>query len=146
MKPNDKKEIDRLQEELNQLKSDVSDGIGLHVAHAVDEIGTNMEEIETNLEEMGANLEEIGTNLENVGTNLEEVGANLEGIEANLEDVGTNLGDIGTNLEGLEKSEERRRNLEALLASKSLLKSYLLRLSNVWERTWTRCPGQLRRF
>ena len=91
MKPNDKKEIDRLQEELNQLKSDVSDGIGLHVAHAVDEIGTN----------------------------LEEIGTNLEGIEANLEDVGTNLGDIGTNLEGLEKSEERRRNLEALLASKS---------------------------
>ena len=92
MKPNDKKEIDRLQEELNQLKSDVSDGIGLHVAHAVDEIGTN----------------------------LEEIGTNLEGIEANLEDVGTNLGDIGTNLEGLEKSEERRRNLEDLLASQSL--------------------------
>lgn len=99
MKPNDKKEIDRPQEELNQLKSDVSDGIGVHVEHAVDEIGTN--------------LEEIGTNLENVGTNLEEVGANLE-------DVGTNLGDIGTNLEGLEKSEERRRNLVALLASKFL--------------------------
>ena len=113
MKPNDKKEIDRLQEELNQLKSDVSDGIGLHVAHAVDEIGTNLEEIETNLGEMGTNLEEIGANLKNVGTNLEEVGANLE-------DVGTNLGDIGTNLEGLEKSEERRRNLVALLASKFL--------------------------
>ena len=78
MKPNDKKEIDRLQEELNQLKSDVSDGIGLHVAHAVDEIGTNME------------------------------------------DIGTNLGDIGTNMEDMEKSEERRRNLEDLLASKSL--------------------------
>ena len=103
MKPNDKKEIDRLQEGLNQLKSDVSDGIGLHVANAVDEIGTNLEEIETNLEEMGTNLEEIGASLKNVGTNLE--------------DVGTNLGDIGTNLEGLEKSEERRRNLEALLAS-----------------------------
>ena len=78
MKPNDKEDIDSLQEELKQLKSDVSDGIGLHIAHAVDEIGTN-------LEEMGANLV-----------------------------------DVGTNLEGLEKSEERRRNLEALLASKSL--------------------------
>ena len=85
MKPNDKKEIDGLQEELNQLKSDVSNGIGLHVAHAVDLIGTNLEDI-------GANLEDVGTNLENLGANMED----------------------------MEKSEERRRNLEDLLASESL--------------------------
>ena len=58
MKPNDKKEIDRLQEELNQLKSDVSDGIGLHVAHAVDEIGTNLEDMGKS-EEARRNLDDL---------------------------------------------------------------------------------------
>ena len=38
MKPNDKKEIDRLQEELDKLTSDVSKGVGLHTALAVDEM------------------------------------------------------------------------------------------------------------
>ena len=58
MKPNDKKEIDRLQEELNQLKSDVSEGIVLHVAHAVDEIGTNLEDMGKS-EEARRNLEDL---------------------------------------------------------------------------------------
>ena len=65
MKPNDKKEIDRLQEELNKLKSDVSDGISLHVARAVDEIGANVEDIGANLEDMGK-FEEARRNLEDL--------------------------------------------------------------------------------
>ena len=74
MKPNDKKEIDRLQEELDKLKSDVSDGVGLHVALAVDEIGTNLEGI-------GANVEDIGTNLEDMGK-FEEARRNIEDLLA----------------------------------------------------------------
>ena len=38
MKPNDKKEIDRLQEELDELKSDINQGVDLHIALAVQEM------------------------------------------------------------------------------------------------------------
>ena len=79
MKPNDKKEIDRLQEELNKLKSDVGDRISFHVAHAVDEIRTNLEDI-------GANVEDIGVNVEDIGANLEDMG-NFEKARRNLEDL-----------------------------------------------------------
>ena len=65
LKPNDKKELDRLQEELDKMKSDVSDGIGLHVARAVDEIGANVEDIGANLEDMGK-FEEARRNLEDL--------------------------------------------------------------------------------
>ena len=80
MKPNDKKEIDRLQEELNKLKSDVSDGISLHVAHAVDVIGMNVEGIGANVEDIGANLEDIGK-FEEARRNLEDLCAS-ESIHA----------------------------------------------------------------
>ena len=58
MKPNDMKEIDRLQGDVRQLKSDVSEGIGLHTAHAVDEIGTNLEDMGRS-EEARRNLEDL---------------------------------------------------------------------------------------
>ena len=58
MKPNDMKEIDRLQEDVNQLKSDISEGIGLHAAHAMDEIGTNLEDMGKS-EEARRNLEDL---------------------------------------------------------------------------------------
>lgn len=38
MKPNDKKEIYRLQEELDELKSDINQGVDLHIALAVQEM------------------------------------------------------------------------------------------------------------
>ena len=58
MKPNDMKEIDRLQGDVRQLKSDVSEGIGLHTAHAVDEIGTNLEDMGKS-EEARRNLDDL---------------------------------------------------------------------------------------
>ena len=54
MKPNDKKEIDRLQDHLNQLKRDVSQGVGFHIAHAVDEGRRNQENIGTTMEDLAA--------------------------------------------------------------------------------------------
>ena len=45
------------------MKSDVSDGIVLHVAHAVDEIGTNLGDLGTNFEDMGKS-DETRRNLE----------------------------------------------------------------------------------
>ena len=38
MKPGDKQEIDRLQGELDKLKSDISLGVGLHIALTVEEM------------------------------------------------------------------------------------------------------------
>lgn len=40
------------------MKNDVSDGIVLHVAHAVDEIGTNLEDM-GNFDETRRNLEDL---------------------------------------------------------------------------------------
>lgn len=54
MKPNDKNEIDRLQDHLNQLKRDVSQGVGFHIAHAVDESRRNQENIGTTVEDLAA--------------------------------------------------------------------------------------------
>jgi len=103
MKPNDKKEIDRLQEEPNKLKSDVSDGISLHVAHAVDEIGTNVEDIRLNVEDIGANLEDMGK-FEKARRNLDAMFAKLVlDAQVSFDGSGQPLCQKGTRIDILEE-------------------------------------------
>ena len=58
MKPGEKQEIDRLQDELNELKGDVSYCVGVYTAQAVEEIRRNLEE-EKNSAEMRRNLDDL---------------------------------------------------------------------------------------
>ena len=58
MKPNDKQEIDRLQEELNELRSDVSRCVILHTAKAMEELRRSVED-KNQSEEMRRNLDDL---------------------------------------------------------------------------------------
>ena len=60
MKPNNKKEIGhlRVQEELDQLKSDIRQSIDLRTVHAVDKIETSLEDMERSVEAR-PNLEDL---------------------------------------------------------------------------------------